>query len=282
LRDSGQAAADRLRVDPAAAAPASRSGAAREPLAAASTSGSSSSTRRPLSSWSPAPPVTPQFQPALEVDGFAYSAVCRSLTTTHRDAWTGVLEAVVQLVESGATLVGIAGARRGAGGTTAAACLGKLLAEQGLQTALLDGDFSGPGLAETLGVAVEIGWEDVLAGRVGLAECMIRALDDGVAAAPLAFGGEPAAEKLDGLHAAVTAGILRYHYDVTLVDLGPLDLPRQVAAASRIARQCRLDGMLLVDNDPAAAGAGAAWLAAAAPELAALYLGDVQNFAIAG
>jgi Mrp family chromosome partitioning ATPase len=218
------------------------------------------------------------FQPALEVDAFRYNDVCRALTDEHRAAWHEALKAVAESIEAGATLIGVAGARGGVGCTTALVCLGRLLAEHGVRGAWLDGHFAQPGLADALSVAAEIGWEDVLAGRVGLAECMIQSITDDVALAPLTFGGAPASEKLDALHASMTAGILRYHYDVTLVDLGALDAAFQVDVARRLARQLRLDAVLWVDDTPSAAGEGRARLASVAPELAELYLGDIANF----
>ena len=63
----------------------------------------------------------------------------------------------------------------------------------------------------------------MLAGRVPLAEAVIQSLADRIAMLPLAQGGLPAAEKLDAIHASITAGVLRYHYDIVLFDLGVVD-----------------------------------------------------------
>ena len=118
----------------------------------------------------------------------------------------------------------------------------------------------------------------MLAGRVPLTESVVTSLADQIAVLPLLQGGQPAAEKLDTVHASVTAGVLRYHYDAVLVDLGALSVAAQAATAQRLTRQCRLDGIILVADAAANNGGGLALLDELAPELSELYLGDIVNF----
>ena len=98
----------------------------------------------------------------------------------------------------------------------------------------------------------------------------IHSLDDRIALLPLVQGGAAAAEKLDAIHASVTAGVLRYHYDIVLFDLGAVDRRSGKApTARRIARRCRLDGVLLIAAPAATAAASIrSGSAQAAPELA--------------
>ena len=126
-------------------------------------------------------------------------------------------------------------------------------------------------------MAAEIGWEDVLAGRVPLADAIIHSLDDRIAVLPLVQGGVPAAEKLDAIHASVTAGVLRYHYDFVLFDLGAIGDDVQGPVARRVARRCRLDGVLLTADPRTADVFSSTRLMQTAPELADVCLGVIEN-----
>lgn len=228
--------------------------------------------RRPLSQFTaPAEPVSKEFCPALEVDAFRFSPVVNHLSA-QRSAWRQTLSVLDALADDGRTVVGVAGAASGAGCTTTAVCLARLVADAGKKVALVDGDFVTAGLARELGLAIELGWDDVLAGRVPLAEAAVLSLADRISLLPLASGGTPAAEKVDGVHGSVTAGVLRYHHDLVLIDLGSAVDSVQSGIARRVARQCRIDAMLLVDGGDAAADR-----LQLPPELADVMLGVVEN-----
>jgi Mrp family chromosome partitioning ATPase len=243
--------------------------------------GATAPLRRPLSTFAPAAPaVEARFRPGLEVDEFRWSAVSHALVSSSQTRWQSAVNALLAADDAGCSLIGVGAAARGAGATTIAGCLARLLVAAGKSVALVDGDFATAGLARSLGLAADIGWEDVLAGRAPLADAVIHSLGDGLAVLPLVQGGVPAAEKLDGIHASITAGVLRYHYDVVLFDLGDVASNQQSPAARRLARRCRLDGLLLAT----AGHAAPAWeerLAHAAPELSNMCLGVIQNQLIA-
>jgi Mrp family chromosome partitioning ATPase len=239
---------------------------------------SAAGERRPLSTFAPSTPaVDGRFRPALEVDRFRWPTVAQSLTTRHRAQWAPLVQTVLAADAAGRSLIGVVGAARGAGCTTAVGCLAFLFAEAGKTVAVVDGDFATAGLARSLGLSVDVGWEDVLAGRSPLAESVIHSLDDRIALLPLVKGGSAAAEQIDGIHASVTAGVLRYHYDIVLFDLGAATDQRQCDAACRIARRCRLDAVLLIAAPGTSAALADARLAEAAPELASLVLGVIEN-----
>ena len=233
--------------------------------------------RRPLSAFAqPAQPVEARFKPSLEVDAFRWSAVSTELLERGRPLLQNALQTLLAADDAGRSLIGVGGGQRGAGATTMVACLARLLVEAGKSVAIVDADFLTAGLAPSLGLAAEIGWEDVLAGRVPLAESVVQSISDRVALVPLINGGAPAAEKLDTIHASVTAGVLRYHYDMVLFDLGAVADPVQGVIARRVARQCRLDGFVLtLDANRAAITAQS--LTQTSPELAAICLGVIEN-----
>jgi Mrp family chromosome partitioning ATPase len=242
----------------------------------------SNSQRRPLSTFSPQPAaVEARFRPALEVDQFRWPSVVSVLVGSHLTRWSRAVDALLEAVESGRTLLGVAGAVRGAGATTVSACLARLMIDAGKTVALVDGDFAAPGLARSLGVAPDAGWEDVLAGRMPLADAVIHSLGDRLALLPLVQGGPSAADKLDGIHASITAGVLRYHYDVVLFDLGAVADRLQGPIACRLARRCRLDGLVITTAN-GDAEACEQLLAANAPELATIGLGVIENQSVSG
>lgn len=236
-----------------------------------------STDRRPLSAYAqPAQIVEARFKPTLEVDSFRWSAVSQQLVRRCRQQLQPAVDAIVAADDVGRSLLGIGAQVGGAGCTTLVACLARLLVEAGKSVAIVDANFAKPGLALHLGLATEVGWEDVLSGRVSLAEAVIHSLGDRIALLPLAIGGPAAASRLETIHASVTAGVLRYHYDIVLFDLGVVADPQQGPVARRVIQQCRLDGALV------AAGRGATsaqpqQLLRAAPELATICLGVVEN-----
>ncbi|MCA9261068.1 MAG: hypothetical protein KDA61_17755, partial [Planctomycetales bacterium] len=240
--------------------------------------GSTSRERRPLSAWSPGTSVAATFQPALEVDRYMYSETVSKLSLDAAEAWQGAVESLLQAMEHGRSVIGVAGAEPCCGCTTTLICLARLLARRGLRIAVVDGDFRTAQLASEMGLAVEVGWEHVLGGRLPLAECVVVSLADEIALLPLVEGGVEYAEKLETVQASVTAGVLRYHFDLVLFDLGSLSVPTQAVASQRVARQCRLDGVVLVTNSASRNCGGLELLEACAPDLASVYLGDIANF----
>ncbi len=179
---------------------------------------------QPLSTFStPAPdPTIVDFQPALEVDAFRWPETCDSLLSRADQEFSNL---ATQLLEDPAMqrqVIAVAGMRRGEGRTTALLCLAKQLTQRGIKTVLVDGDFVSPALGNLLGLAVEIGWEAVLAGSLPLAESLIESQQDGLALLPLA-GSLPSAQTAAGsLQVAVSIGMLQQHYDRVLLDVGPV------------------------------------------------------------
>jgi Mrp family chromosome partitioning ATPase len=268
----------RVYAEPAqqSAAPAPARAAA--PVAPAPPAAAAATTeRRPLSSFTPPrATVEARFRPEFEVDAFRWPTISNALIGHGAEAWNAALETLLAADASGCSLIGVAGSTRGVGATTIVGCLSRLLVASDKTVAIVDGNFAAPNLAASLGLAADLGWEDVLAGRAPLADAVIHSLDDRIALLPLLAGGAHAAEKLDAIHASVTAGVLRYHYDIVLFDLGALADPAQAAIACRIARRCRLDGMLLA-TAPSAPPTSVARIGQLAPELAQVCLGVIEN-----
>ncbi len=226
------------------------------------------SARLPLSAYVEAEPTRQErFQPALEVDQFRWPSVCDQLADQHPTVLDPVVEAVREAVGQGRTLIGFLGAQPRAGCTTMLLSVARCLAASGNRVAVVDADFataalatreeSGLDLASQLGLVATVGWEDVLAGRVPLAEGVIQSATEPMAVLPILRRPNSADESLQviqthGIQASVTAGVLREHYDVVLVDLGCATQPVQVSTVRAIVQHCRLDATLIVTRESAA------------------------------
>lgn len=265
--------------EPAAIAVPAEASTAASPVASATREDqqiNSPSPRQPLSNFvQPQRTVEAVFRPELEVDAFRWPKVCVDLTTQWAGNFTEVLGAVLAAAEGGRSLIGIAGLSEGVGATTLTLCLAKLATQAGKSVVLVDGDFTDPDLATQLGLEVDSGWEQVLSGATPLASSVIYSEADRLALLPLIAGGLRASQQIDTIHASVTAGVLRYHYDLVLVDLGSVAGGGQTAVARKLAQQLRLDACL-VTSDQVEPGR-LAQFTTSVPELADVSLGLIEN-----
>ncbi len=207
-----------------------------------------SETLRPLSSYTPRPKVHDAWRAMLEVDRFAWPACCEELLVRLRPHWDQFADSIVEAMTTGQKCLGIGSLHRNVGRTTTLLALAKLLANRGMRPVLVDADCVQPQLAEACGVAVQTGWDDLLASELALGESLIAAVEDGVALLPwrssVAMGAVlPSTAKAAGIFSA-----LREHYDLVLVDLPPLGNKPTVAEFSAFANAVHLDQMYLVDD----------------------------------
>jgi len=203
--------------------------------------------RRPLSTFSaPDQPATATFNPVFEVDAFRWPALIEDLLRDHSKILAPVAEQLLAAREAGRTMVGIAGTRPGVGCTTVLLCLSRMLVQADLQVAIVDANFSRGDLAAQLGLEFDTGWEDALTGKVPLAETIVKSLHDRLAILPLTGPSTEAGELLAGIQTSISAGVLRYHYDIVLFDLGSAAELPQHDAAQKIMEHSRIDASLIV------------------------------------
>ncbi|MCG8449023.1 MAG: hypothetical protein MI725_05525 [Pirellulales bacterium] len=203
--------------------------------------------RRPLSSFAiPQTPPPQAFRPVFEVDGFRWPAITTELLGTHVQTLAPVAEQLLVASEEGRSMVGIAGARSGVGATTIHLCLARLLASAGKSVAMVDADFVNRSLLRNLGLEFDVGWENVLAGQTPLAESVVHSLGDKVSLLPLVGHSTPATDLLSSIQTSVSAGVLRYHYDLVLFDLGAAGQEPQWSTAQEIVEHCRIDASIIV------------------------------------
>ena len=162
-----------------------------------------------------------QFEPLLQVDGFAWPQRVASLTLAAGIQLERLADGISAETTSSGNVVALGACRRGQGCTTLLLCAAKRLAAKGLKVVVVDADFENPMLARRLGLSPEAGWEAVLLGRLSLEDVLIESVEDKIDLLPLV---ESAAEETtvpaDAPDPAGRLELLRKHYDLVLVDLG--------------------------------------------------------------
>jgi Mrp family chromosome partitioning ATPase len=219
--------------------------------------------KRPLSSFTPAPidePFLipePTFVPETTISAFRWPQVCRALWERHQphyDQIAGLLLERLPREPSRGALVGIASLHAGDGATTTTLCLAIAMAARKKSVIVVDANYRAPRLAGILGVQPTTSWQDVLDHGLPVAEAVIRSEADGIDLLPLDLR-EPTAREPNGAKLAssvqttITAGVLRYAYDMVIVDLGAILAPRSFATMSHVLRNMRIEAAIAV-TDP--------------------------------
>jgi Mrp family chromosome partitioning ATPase len=160
-------------------------------------------------------------KPALEVDAVRWPGLCDAIRSRIAAGLDALAGQVLAAAETGTQIVAVTGIERSEGRSTLTLCLARQLSATNKTVALVDADFSNPGLIQQLGVQVDRGWETVLRDEKALWDVMIESLADHLALAPLSpevvSDGMPAVDRLASIF-----GELENHYDFVLVDAGPL------------------------------------------------------------
>ncbi len=190
-----------------------------------------------------------RFRPLLEVDGYLWPKSVGLLAAPTQEAMEQLIENILERIGRNQKVVGWQGCRPGDGCSTLLLAVARRLAGRGLSVAMVDADFRHPGLARRLGLTPTAGWEEVVAGRLSLAEVVVESLRDGVSVAP--WCASAAEEETTALaEASDPASLLeelRRNYDVVLVDLGR-GRPSSSHADLLASLRSRLDAVLVVHN----------------------------------
>ena len=181
----------------------------------------SSFPQLPPSAESPAPPA---FKPAWQVERFTWPRVCRRLTARAAEEFDRLADALLAANARGQKVLAMAACCRGESATTLLLCAARRLAERGVKLVLVDADLARPRLAKRLGVEMQSGWNETPDhDATFLANAVIEAAANNVALSAIR---EP---KDEAGPAAIVRGwppgldILKGHYEMVLVDLGPLE-----------------------------------------------------------
>jgi len=196
-----------------------------------------------------AEPEQPSFRPMLQVERFVWPDICSRLEETAAEALGRVADGVATAAAAGRKVVALCGCRRGEGATTMLLCAARRLARPGRKVVVVDADLANPRIARRMSLVPDFGWEEVLRGTQPLEEAVIECSSKPLAVLPVCnpVKGDRSSEECDA-RLAQDLRTLAEHYDLVLVDWGPLD---DLESIDR-PRQCRigerLDAVALVHN----------------------------------
>lgn len=191
------------------------------------------------------------FQPAWQVDRFTWPKVCRRLITKANDELDRLADAITAVHDNGQKVLGMAACRRGEGATTMLLCAARRLGERGIRVAIVDADLNRPRLAKRLGVQPQFGWNEATESQAwSLDQAVVEATGNNVALLPIRDTSLDR-HRIEGDDSNLTEYIhtLRDHYDLVLVDLGPLENLAWHGNAPAWTRGGTVDSILLVHNE---------------------------------
>lgn len=182
---------------------------------------------------------------SFEVARFNWPGRVSQITTAASSGFANLAALIAQRSREGRKVLAITSTQRGEGRSTLALAVARMIGNRNVRVALVDADFASPKLGEQLQLAIDIGWEDVLAGDQPLREALIESLADRVTLLPLRSAlPEPAAN--DRHLVAETIEQLRRAYDLVVIDLGPLGDDTAALDFAAIFHGARLDDALVI------------------------------------
>ncbi len=197
----------------------------------------------------PDPRDVSDFQPLLEVDRVAWPTVVSRMDGLADGALGSLADALMDGASRGQKVIALAGCHRGEGCTTVALATARRLAARGARVILVDADFERPRVARRLGLAPQVGWEEVLCGRVPLAEAVIQSLHDRLDLLPVR---EPLSDAMnlsgEPWDPSSIIGVLREHYDLVLLDLGRVSKWSKSGVGVFASAARWIDAVILVHN----------------------------------
>jgi Mrp family chromosome partitioning ATPase len=172
-------------------------------------------------------PVKPEptaLRPAWQVDEFAWPRACRRLIARAAEELDRLADALVAISARGQKVLALGGWYRGEGATTLLLCAARRLVERGIKPVLVDADVRRPRLAKRLGLQPQCGWAEVTPEGTPLEQAIVESTANNIAVLPLREPpAEPDPPAADYTRLSGCIELLRDHYDMVLVDLGPLE-----------------------------------------------------------
>ncbi len=169
-----------------------------------------------------ASPAVDEMRAAYETQHFAWP---RKLEVLIAAAGGEFAEFATELTErcrtDRKTLV-VTGAERGSGRSLITLALARMASNRNLRTVIVDLDLRQPNLSDLLGLRPELGWDDACAERLPLTDVLVESLDDRLTLMPLRNGLANPRALAGNRFLADALDRLREHFDLVLLDAGPL------------------------------------------------------------
>ncbi len=171
----------------------------------------------------PSDPQRTPFRPMLQVDSLVWPKVCSQMSIEAGHELNRLADGLMAGMADGCKVVTFGGCLPAEGSTTLLLGVARILSERGMKLAIVDADLADPLLCRRLGMLPEVGWEEVVDGRLPLAEAVVESIEDHLILLPLCKPRDSQGEFAPTL-ASLTPSIarLREDCDLVLVDMGPL------------------------------------------------------------
>ncbi|HUY88097.1 MAG TPA: hypothetical protein VMV10_05155 [Pirellulales bacterium] len=218
---------------------------------------------------------------ALEVEQFDWPEAVEALRLSSADGFAAWSEQFSR--DGSVTLLAVSSAR-GAGRTTVllAAARHLSLTRAGAKIVLVDADFRRPQLALRLGVAVELGWEDVLSDEQPLAEALVESGADRLTLLPLRAEVDDARLAACGARLCESLRVLQQSFDFICIDAGPLAAAPNAFEGAMLAREANIDAALVVRDMRKASGEDNSAIGRRLAERGVRHWDLVENFVQSG
>jgi Mrp family chromosome partitioning ATPase len=200
----------------------------------------------PLSSFTARPAYVP-LEPAFQVPHFVWPTIVDELMSRAAAACStcgAVL--LARSLEQRKVLLVTSGIR-GIGCSTVSLVLARSAAMRGSRVVLIDLDVRHPRLADMLGINSPVSWDAGIDAGQPLHESLIESALERLTLMPLIDGATCASTP----NLAAAINILRDHYDLVVLDAGPLDNDAATIDLAALVLGSTLDdGVIVRDNDP--------------------------------
>lgn len=197
----------------------------------------------------PEPSAPTEFKPAWRVDRFTWPRICRRLIGRSAGELDRLADALLTAGDRGQKVLAVAGCHCGKGATTLLLCVARRLTERGIKAVLVDADRARPRLAKRLGVQPQLGWNETSDDDKPLDQAVVEAAANNLALVPFdesTTHGGTTANVWPRLAACIET--LRRHYELVLVDPGPLENIESINDALAATPCGKIDAVLLVRN----------------------------------
>ncbi|MCA9174455.1 MAG: hypothetical protein KDB14_08215 [Planctomycetales bacterium] len=161
------------------------------------------------------------FVAAWETDKVAWPRMADRLMEID-DRFDNAGRQLAQATTEGLRILAVTSTYRGEGRTSIAMNLARAAAGGGVRVALVDADVDNPAMASAAGISAAHGWHECLTGGLPLDEAAVASIADGVTLLPLTSAVRRAAVKASGPAFASMLEALSCHFDLVVVDYGPL------------------------------------------------------------
>ncbi len=188
---------------------------------------------------------SPSWRPVFEVGAFTWPELTDVLLQAAALQFRAAALDLIEASRRHRKVIAVTAARRGEGCTMVTMALAKALAEQQQRVILVDAHFDAPSLADNLGLATQVGWEDTLSGEKPLAEALVESLEDRLIVLPWRQAAAPD-WRLSVSRLKQSFDELRRHCDIVLIDAGPFGDIKDRRHLLSWAAPCRVDRALVV------------------------------------